>query len=238
MFIEEEVNQDSSVYDAFYNKYFEGWTEEFQKYKEDMKRISKIIDNKEKETDGYYPLKKDLFKSLELTPLNDVKVVVWGEEPYRTQKSNGIPRDQGYAFGVSRCDAVPKGIQNIYTELATEVEFWRPNHGDLTGWAKQGILFMNTSLCYSPKDPKAFTNLWLRFTNLVIGIINEKVPNCIHLVWGKGCESIQDNISSREVYTTTSPLVAYRGFFGCNHFIKINITLERQGKKPIDWGDL
>jgi len=238
MFIEDEVNQKSTVYDAFYNKYFEGWTEEFQTYKEDMERISKIIDIKEKITGGYYPLKNDLFRSLELTPLGRVKVVIWGEEPYRTQKSNGLPRDQGYSFGVSKCDAVPKGVQNIYAELAREVEFQPPKHGDLTGWAKQGILFMNTSLCYSPSNPKAFTNLWIRFTNLVIRIINEKIPNCIHLLWGKGCESIKDNISSREVYMTTSPLVAYRGFFGCNHFIKVNITLKRQGKEEIDWNRL
>ena len=82
MFIEEVVDQDSSVYDAFYNKYYEGWSEEFEKHKHQMKFISKMIDDKEKEVGSYYPLKNDLFKCLELTPLNKVKVVIWGQDPY------------------------------------------------------------------------------------------------------------------------------------------------------------
>lgn len=241
MFIEEEVDQNSSVYDAFYNKYYEGWTEQFQKHKHQMNCISKMIDDKEKEVGRYYPLKNDLFKCLELTPLNKVKVVIWGQDPYPNVKSNGLPRAQGYSFGVSRDDDVPKSLLNIYKELKQEIpEFQQPKHGDLTGWAKQGILFMNTSLCFSPKEPKAFSNLWLRFTNIIIDIINENVPNCIHLLWGKKCEVLEDSISSREIYKAPhpSPLSAYQGFFGCNHFIKVNITLQRQNKNPIVWNEL
>lgn len=241
MFIEEEVDQTSSSYDAFYNKYYSGWSEEFETRKEQMKKICKLIDDKEKEVGSYYPLKKDLFKCLEITPLSKVKVVIWGQDPYPSLKSDGKPRAQGYSFGVSKNDVVPKSLINIYKELQQEIpEFTPPQHGDLTGWAKQGVLFMNSSLCYSPKDPKAFLNLWLRFTNIIVEIINEKVPNCIHLLWGRKCEKIADNINSREVYTTShpSPFSAYQGFFGCNHFIKVNITLQRQGKLPIDWKDL
>ena len=240
-FIEEEVNQKSTVFEAFYNKYFEGWTEEFQQYQDLMKDISRLIGDKEKEVGNYYPLKNDLFRALEMTPLKKVKVVIWGQDPYPTLKRNGKPRAQGYSFGVSRDDEVPKSLQNIYKELKQEIpDFKPPNHGDLTGWANQGILFMNTSLCYSPKDPKAYLNLWHRFTNIIIQIINEKVPNCIHVLWGKKCEKLADSISSREVYTAShpSPLSAYQGFFGCNHFIKINITLKRQEKEHIDWNSL
>lgn len=238
MFIEEDVDQTSTVYQSFYNKYFEGWTEEFEKHKQQMKAISKLIDDKEKDVGMYYPLKNDIFRALELTPLNKVKVVIWGQDPYPFLKPNGLPRAQGYSFGVSRDDDVPKSLINIYKELNREIpDFKPPKHGDLTGWAKQGVLFMNTSLCYSPKEPKAFLNLWIRFTNIIIQIINENVPNCIHLLWGKKCEKLADSISSREVYITShpSPLSAYQGFFGCNHFIKTNITLKRQGKEPIDW---
>lgn len=241
MFIEEDVDQNSSVYDAFYNKYYEGWTEQFQKHKHQMKCISDMIDDKENEVGKYYPLKNDLFKCLELTPLRKVKVIIWGQDPYPSLRLNGLPRAQGYSFGVSRDDNVPKSLLNIYKELKQEIpEFEPPKHGDLTGWAKQGILFMNTSLCYSPKHPKAFVNLWRRFTNIIIDIVNENIPNCIHLLWGKKCEGLEDSISSREVYKAPhpSPLSAYQGFFGCNHFIKVNITLQRQNKTPIDWNQL
>ena len=113
MFIEEEVDQTSSSYDAFYNKYYSGWTEEFETRKEQMKKICKLIDDKEKEVGSYYPLKKDLFRCLEITPLSKVKVVIWGQDPYPSLKSDGKPRAQGYSFGVSKNDVVPKSLINI-----------------------------------------------------------------------------------------------------------------------------
>ena len=241
MFIEEEINQKSSCYDSFYGRYFQDWSEKFQNHKDEMKYICSKIDAKERELGQYYPLKKDLFKCLELTPLSKVKVVIWGQDPYPNLNSERLPLARGYSFGVSKKDNIPKTVHNIYKELNQEMPgFVPPTHGDLTGWTKQGVLLMNSSLCYSPKNPKAFPNLWLRFVNIIIDIINENVPNCIHLLWGKRCEGLADNINSREVYIAShpSPLSAYQGFFGCNHFIKTNITLQRQGKTPIDWSNL
>lgn len=240
-FIEEDVTEDSTIYEAFYNKYYPGWSEVFQQYKGEMKNVSDIISKAQQRTGRIYPMKKDIFRALEMTPLDKVKVVIWGQDPYPTLLSNGKPRAQGYSFGVDKSDEVPKSLINIYKELKNEYpEFNIPRHGDLSGWAKQGVLFMNTSLCYSPSDPKAYLNLWFRFTNIIIEILNEKVPNCIHVMWGNRCEKLIDNISSREIYTAPhpSPLSAYRGFFGCNHFIKINITLMRQGKEEIDWNQI
>lgn len=241
VFIEEEVNQNSSVYDAFFNAYFDGWTEEFQGYKREMRDVSKIIGKIEERYGRYYPDKCNMFNALKMTPLDKVKVVIWGQDPYPSLRSNGEPRAQGYSFGVARDDVVPKSLQNIYKELQNEYpEFVPPQHGDLSGWAEQGILFMNSALCYSPAEPKAYLNVWARFTNIIIDILNKRVENCIHVLWGKKCEKLADSIKSREIFMAPhpSPLSAYQGFFGCNHFIKINITLQRQNKEPIDWQKL
>lgn len=239
MFIEEDVDDASSVYDAFYNKYFDGWTEEFGKYRSKVRNVSDLVGDREKKVGRCYPSKQHLFDALEMTPLSKVKVVIWAPEPYSSLNQDGRPRAQGYAFGVAKNDIIPKPLLNIYTELKNELPgFQIPRHGNLSGWTNQGILMMNMALCYSPKDPKAFSDLWIRFSNIIIQIINEKVPNCIHLLWGKKCEQLADSINSREVYTTSHPSCAYQGFFGCNHFIKTNITLQRQNKTPIDWGRL
>jgi len=114
--------------------------------------------------------------------------------------------------------------------------FQEPPHGDLTWLAKQGILFMNQSLTYCPANPKLYLNMWNRFTYIIINIINENVENCIHLLWGKQCEPLIEHIRSREIYQSAhpSPLSARRGFFGCKHFLKVNITLENRKKSKIE----
>ena len=231
MYVESEITDNSSVYDAFYNRYLEGWTEEFEAYKDNMKNISTIIETREKQVGDVYPSKQHLFDALDMTPLHNVKVVIWSPGPYKHTNA------QGYAYGVPAGQPPTKTIDNIYKELKNEFpNFERPQNHDFVEWAKQGVLLMNMDLCFSMTDKDAFSNLWIRFTEIVIQIINKCVPNCIHLLWGKQCEQLESSISSREVFTTAHPSQAYRGFFGCNHFIKTNITLQRQNKRPIIWG--
>ena len=210
--IEEEVNQNSSLYEAFFNKYFSGWTEEFQNYKSEMKNVSNIIDRVEKRTNGYYPSKDTIFKCFENTPLDKVKVVIWTDQPYSIQRSYSNLR---------------KELKNEYPENKIHTDH------NIFELSKQGVLFMNTCMCYSDKDSKSYHNLWFRFTNIVIEILNNRVENCIHLLWGKNSQKLSDTIKSREVYMANDPTSFM--FFGNNHFIKTNITLDRQGKKQIDW---
>ena len=187
-----------------------------------------------------YPLKENIFKCFEMIPLNKVKVVIWGQDPYPTLLDKGVPRAQGYAFGVSREDMVPQSLQNIYKEIKSNFSmFQAPNHGDLTWLTEQGVLLINSSLTYCPANPKCFLNLWNRFTNIIVKIINENVDNCIHLLWGKNCERLSEHIQSREVFIAPhpSPFSARRGFFGCKHFLKVNITLKRQEKEQINWNE-
>lgn len=229
-----------SVYDLLYEKDYGQWSQKLEKYKDAVRHISGIIDTKVKKHGPYYPLGSNLFKALEMTPLEKVKVVIWGQDPYPTLLTNGTPRAQGYSFGVAKDDAVPQSLRNIYKEIKENFPmFQEPEHGDLNWLADQGILFMNSALTYCPTEPKCYLNLWNRFTNIIINIINENVDNCIHVLWGKNCEKLAEHIRSREVFIAPhpSPFSARRGFFGCKHFLKINITLQRQEKEQINWNE-
>ena len=232
--------QKMSLYELLMEKNYPGWSPHFKKYEKALKNAFSLIDNAEIKYGNYYPEKEDIFRFLELTDLTKLKVVVWGQDPYPTLLSNNKPRAQGYAFGVHKDDKVPQSLRNIHKEIGDNFPtFQAPAHGDLTYLANQGILFMNYSMCYCPKNPKAFLNLWNRFVFVIIEIINQNTENCIHVLWGKQCEKIAEHINSREVLISAhpSPLSARRGFFGNQHFKKINIILKRQEKEQINWNE-
>jgi uracil-DNA glycosylase len=213
------------------------WHDEFMKRKD---KIDRILERIEKKGDEVYPRKKDVFNCFRLTPLETAKVVIWGQDPYPKLLINGETRAQGYSFGVSRDDCIPQSLKNIYKEIGDNFDcFKAPNHGDLRWLAKQGILFLNASLTYNPNDPKSHQNIWGRFTHIVIEILNKKIENCIHVLWGRESEKLAPQIASTQILNAAhpSPFSAYRGFFGCRHFYKINIILDRQGKKQINWNE-
>jgi uracil-DNA glycosylase len=227
----------TTIYDCLYDKNYPGWSEKLEEHKTSIRQLSNIIDKKEKEFGEFYPLKENVFKSLEMTPLHKVKVVIWGQDPYPTLLANGKPRAQGYSFGVDKNDQVPMSLRNIYKEIEDNFPtFQAPNHGDLTWLAEQGILFMNQSLTFCPANPKLYLNLWNRFTYIIIKILNENVEGCIHLLWGKQCEPLIEHIRSREIHQAShpSPMSARRGFFGCKHFLKVNIILENRKKDKVE----
>ena len=229
-----------SVYDLLFKKDLGKWTEEFKKYKSAIKDISNRIQICEKKYGEYYPEKENLFKAFELTPLEKIKVVIIGQDPYPSLLPNGKCRAQGLSFSVSKGDTVPGSLKNIYKEIKNDFPMFKePNHGDLTYWAKQGVFLFNQSLTYCPKEPKCYLNLWNRFTNIVIKIINEHIDNCIYVLWGKKAENLSEFIKSREIITGVhpSPMSANRGFFNKHYFLKINITLKRQGKEQINFNE-
>ena len=236
-----EINQNSTVFEALYenNELDETWKKELELHKGPIKQISKFIGEKEKKFGEYYPLKKDLFNFLK-TPLNEVKVVIWGQDPYPTLLKDGTPRAQGLSFSVRKDDNVPQSLNNIYKELNSNFPMFQiPDHGDLSYLTKRGVLFMNQSLTFCPSNPKLYLKMWNRFTYIIISILNEKIENCIHLLWGKQCETLAEHIRSREIFQTShpSPFSVRRGFQGCKHFLKVNITLQKQGKSQINWNE-
>lgn len=212
------------------------WLPELQKHESSIKQVFNMIEKTRLE---YYPVIDNVFNAFKLTTLSKVKCVIWGQDPYPTTLDSGEPRAQGYSFGVHKDDDIPKSLKNIFKEIKQNFpDYEIPDHGDLTHIAKQGVLFMNSALTYAVDEPTAHINLWKRFIYIVITIINKNIENCIHIIWGKKAEKLVEHINSREVYISGHPSpLSCRHFFGCKHFLKINITLKRQNKKQINWNE-
>jgi uracil-DNA glycosylase len=219
---------------------YPGWEPIFADASLELQQISELIANDEK-TYMSVPLKKNIFRALEVLPLNRVRVVIWGQDPYFQMLSNGLPRAVGLSFSVSRTDEIPRSLSNIYREIINSVQgFTLPRHGDLSRWSTQGVLLLNASLTCRLNDPNSHAkyDIWLPFIIKVLKALNTVRPNCIHLLWGKEAQKLQRHIGDRATVLTSShpsPMSADRGFFGCGHFAKVNQLLQQLGEAPIDW---
>ena len=182
-----------------------------------------------------YPLYDNIFNAFKLTPLENVKVVILGQDPY-----HGPGQAQGYSFSVPSNFPLPPSLQNMYKEL--ENEYQTPVHrtGDLTDWAKQGVLLMNTILTVEEHKPLSHQDKgWQNFTNEALRWINEKDGPVVFLLWGsKAIQSKKLLTNPKHLILTSphpSPLSAYRGFFGNNHFKLANEYLVKNNETPIQW---
>ncbi|QJR80068.1 uracil-DNA glycosylase [Alteromonas pelagimontana] len=183
-----------------------------------------------------YPPAKDVFNAIALTPVEEVKVVILGQDPY-----HGPNQAHGLCFSVQDGIAPPPSLKNIYKELAADIEsFTPPNHGNLTPWAEQGVLLLNTVL--TVEQGKAHSHArygWETFTDKVIDAVDKNCEGVVFLLWGSHAQKKGQNIDSQRHHVLTaphpSPLSAHRGFFGCGHFSKTNQLLNEQGKAPIIW---
>lgn len=217
-----------------------GWESVFTDAALELKQISELLETDEQRS-MIVPLKKNLFRALEILPMSKVRVIIWGQDPYHQLLSHGEPRAVGLSFSVSRQDEVPRSLVNIYREISDNIsEFIIPKHGDLTSWSQQGVLLLNSSLTCRVNDPNSHAKygIWLPFIVRLIRGIEQVRPNCIHLLWGKEALKIKQHISERSIVLTAShpsPLSAERGFFGCRHFINVNEILKGFGETPINW---
>ena len=182
-----------------------------------------------------YPPPKQIFAALDLCPLPEVKVVILGQDPY-----HGPDQAHGLAFSVTTGTAIPPSLQNIYQELAADIKIPVPKHGDLTTWAKEGVLLLNTTLTVAAKQPLSHRALgWETFTDSVITTLTGQTRPLVFLLWGKHAQSKQTILKGTQHLVLTaphpSPLSAHRGFFGCRHFSKTNNFLRETGQKPIKW---
>lgn len=174
-------------------------------------------------------------RAFELTPLSKVKAVIIGQDPY-----HGKGQAMGLCFSVNRGIAIPPSLENIYKELHDDTGFLIPDHGDLTKWAEQGVLLLNTILTVRAHKPLSHANIgWEQFTDAVIKEVNKIDRPVVFLLWGAPAgkkASMLDNPSHLILKAPhPSPLSAYRGFFGCRHFSKTNEFLTSRGSSPIDW---
>jgi len=183
-----------------------------------------------------YPPSKQIFSALNTTPLADVKVVILGQDPY-----HGPNQANGLSFSVQKGIVLPPSLRNIFHELHTDLGIPAPRHGDLTKWAKQGVLLLNSVLTVEAGQPTSHQKQgWEAFTDEVIDVLNEQREHVVFILWGAYAQRKGQRINrDRHLVLTAahpSPLAANRGgFFGCKVFSKTNQYLKQHGIEPIDW---
>lgn len=182
-----------------------------------------------------YPAAYDIFAALELTPLKNVKVVILGQDPY-----HGPDQAHGLSFSVRKGIRLPPSLRNIYKEIEAEYGTPMPKDGDLSGWAKQGVLLLNATLTVEAGLAASHAKRgWERFTDDVIRAVSQQCDHIVFLLWGAHAQKKSTLIDRKKhlILETVhpSPLSAHRGFLGCGHFKMANDYLVEHQRTPIDW---
>jgi uracil-DNA glycosylase len=185
-----------------------------------------------------YPPGKQIFRAFDLCPVESVKVVILGQDPY-----HGPGQAHGLCFSVPKGVPPPPSLQNIFKEIETDLGFPPPPHGDLTGWAEQGVFLLNAILTVEARKPASHRGKgWEIFTDRVIQLIAQVRPHVVFLLWGSYARSKAPLIDRQRHLVLEaahpSPYSAEKGFFGCRHFSQANAFLVAHGLTPIDWGRL
>lgn len=205
---------------------------EFQKpYYQRLRGILK----EEYQSKVIYPVQYDIFNALHLTPYNETKVVIIGQDPY-----HGHGQAHGLSFSVKPGVAAPPSLQNIYKELQADLGCYIPNNGYLVEWAKQGGLLLNTVLTVRAATPNSHKGLgWETFTDKVIETLNQREKPVVFFLWGNFAQQKQQLITSSRHFILKSPhpspFSANKGFFGSRPFSRANAILREIGMQEIDW---
>lgn len=207
--------------------------EEFSKpYFEKIKET--LIDEKSKGI-VHYPPSSLIFSALDNTPLNKVKVVIIGQDPY-----HGTGQANGMCFSVNIGISIPPSLLNIFKELKDDLKIPIPNHGNLAAWANEGVLLLNAILTVRANQPASHKDIgWQNFTDKIIDTINNKRENIVFLLWGSFAKSKKNliNVSKHLILEAAhpSPFSAHSGFLGCRHFSKTNNFLIEKNIEPVNW---
>ncbi len=182
-----------------------------------------------------YPPAAEEFAALHLTPLAETRVVILGQDPY-----HGPGQAQGLCFSVRRGVALPPSLVNIYKELRTDLGIEPPGHGDLSSWARQGVLLLNTTLTVRAGQAASHQGKgWETFTDEVLRVVNGHARHVVFILWGAAARKKKALVDRRHTVIESahpSPLSAASGFFGSKPFSRTNTALESAGQAPIDWG--
>jgi uracil-DNA glycosylase len=206
-----------------------------------FQQLSKEITQQRANGEVVLPREEDVFNAFSTVDLPDVKVVILGQDPYHGMDKNGESQSHGLAFSVRKGIKVPPSLVNIYKELTQDItDFITPNHGYLNEWAQQGVLLLNTVLTVKQGQAHSHAKLgWETFTDKIIAEINQHNAGCVFLLWGNHAQKKGRNIDQKKHLVLNgphpSPLSAYRGFFGCQHFSKTNQWLQSKNKTAINW---
>ncbi len=185
-----------------------------------------------------YPPRGTRLAALELTPLDAVKVVILGQDPY-----HGAGQAHGLSFSVQDGVRVPPSLVNIYKELESDLGLPRPAHGNLSNWARQGVLLLNAALTVEEARPASHQGKgWEEITDAVVAAVAAKPEPCVFMLWGSHARnkaaSVPGLMNGHHLVLTAphpSPLSAHRGFLGCRHFSQANAFLEAKGRRAVDW---
>lgn len=214
----------------------EGWKQalspEFNKPY--MQQLRQFLREKVKKA-MVYPSPKEMFAAFDHTPLDKVKVVILGQDPY-----HGPGQAHGLCFSVKPGVAVPPSLMNIYKELRADLAIQPPGHGCLTFWAEQGVLLLNATLSVDAGKAGSHQNQgWEEFTDRAISYLNENKKNIVFMLWGSYAQkkgAVIDRCKHCVLEAPhPSPLSAHRGFLGCRHFSKANTYLKEHDLPPIEW---
>lgn len=200
-----------------------------------MLDLKKFLQDQYAKKKNIYPKKSEYFKALDFTSLQDVKVVILGQDPY-----HGPGQAHGLCFSV--CDGVrfPPSLQNIFKEIKSDVGGEIPATGNLESWAKQGVLLLNSVLTVEEGQAGAHQNRgWEKFTDKVIEVVNRECDHVVFILWGAYAQKKAAFVDKDKHLVLESvhpsPLSSHRGFFGSKPFSKANAWLKEKGKQPIKW---
>lgn len=202
--------------------------------KEYFKDLYKFIKTEYQNNTCYPPYEK-IFNAIKITPLEKTKCVILGQDPYHEPG-----QAMGLSFSVEKNTPIPKSLQNIYKELHNELGCYIPDNGDLTYWAKQGVLLLNAVLSVRAHQAASHRGHgWEQYTDAILSEINKKKEPVVFMLWGNFAKAKKPLITNKHHLilesSHPSPFSAYYGFFGCDHFKKCNEFLEKNNIAPIDW---
>ncbi len=200
-----------------------------------MKQLGAFLREAKAEGNEIYPPGNQFFAALEATPPDSVKVVILGQDPY-----HGPGQAHGLSFSVRGRQRIPPSLQNIFRELHADLGVQPPAHGDLSAWARQGVLLLNSVLSVERGVAGAHQGKgWERFTDAVIAAVNAGTSPVVFMLWGAQAQRKGSTIDrDRHCVLTAphpSPLSAHRGFLGCQHFSQANRFLMENQREPVDW---
>ena len=203
--------------------------------KEYFQKLTDFVRAEYKSGKTIYPKPQNIFNAFNLCPLSDVKVVIIGQDPYHEPG-----QAHGLCFSVENGIDLPPSLVNIYKEIESDIGHKSKTNGDLSYWARQGVLLLNSTLTVRAHQAASHSGKgWETFTDAVIRAVSENRKNVVYLLWGSFAQKKADVVNAQQNLILKSahpsPLSAYRGFFGNHHFSKTNEYLIAHGETPIDW---
>ena len=200
---------------------------------ESLKRLSKFLADEKQQQTTVFPPRDKIFRALELTPLDKVRVVILGQDPYHDDG-----QAEGLSFSVPVGIAIPPSLRNIYRELNDDLGIPPATHGHLAAWSSQGVLLLNTVLTVRAHEANSHRKRgWEEITSAILKKINE-LPRVVFILWGAPAQQVARSIADRHLVLQSahpSPLSAYRGFFGSKPFSRCNQWLKQNGSEEINW---